>query len=166
MLREQAAQLGQLLHAAFVRFLDPLELVGELGTGHALGPGPLLGGAARFVRAQPLDLAAQGRRLLLRLGASRRLPLEPLVLVGEHTPGLFRRAEVAPRRAFEVRQPLPDGAPAAVDGRRDGHRIDREHGRRRCLGAFALREELVEKQSRSPRTVRRVGRGGRRPVDA
>ncbi len=168
MLRKQAAQLRHLLQRAFVLFLELLELVGELRACHALGPCPLLGRAASFIRAQPLDLAPQGRSLLLRLGAGRRLLLEPLVLVGEDASCLFRRPEVAARRALEVRQTLTYGSTAALDRARDGHRIDGEHGRgsERRLDAFSLGEKLVEKHSRFPRAVRRVGRDGRRPVDA
>jgi len=93
--------------------------------------------------------------------------LEPLVLVGEDAPCLFRRPEVAARRALEVRQTLAYGSTAALDRGRDGHRIDGEHGRgSKRLGAFALGEKLVEKHSRFPRAVRRVGRDGRRPVNA
>ena len=133
------------MHDAFVLFLEALQLVGDLGPGRSFGTGALLRAALRLFGGQPIDLTAQGRGLVLGVSASRQLFLQPLVLVGEHAARLFGGAVVADGRVLELGQPLAHGPPTGVDGGRYRNRVDRQdrRRRRRGLGAFPLREELV-----------------------
>ncbi len=166
-LRQRAPQHAHLVHDAVVLFVEPLQLVGDLGSGGTLGLAPLPGAALGLLLTQPFDLAPQRGRVVLSLRPRVVLLLETLVFVGQDPAGLLGRPVVAPSRVLELGQPLAHGPAAGVGRLRHCDRVDAQRRRRRRghLGALPFGEKLVQEQSRSPRAVRRLGDGVRRPVN-
>ncbi len=151
-----------------VLLLEALQLVGNLGARRMFGPCSFLRAASRLLGTQPLDLATESRGLVLGVGAGAGLLVEPLVFGGKDPARFFGRAVVPPGGSLELGQSRPERPPTRLRRLRDGDRVDAEHGRRggRPLGAFPLREKLVQEQSRSPRARRRLGDDVRRPVNS